>query len=161
MNIDYYRNLNQRGVYIVCENRGCLVFYAENMLDHLSKQLRTNKQIRSLKEAHVSVLQYVNEYENIREQYDRECEKLQKEGWIILNYKKAFNCKVIKEIIETTVGYKIRVAIKDTNYKIQEVIGIFNDDLEYKEFLSVFNKLDSPNAIRAWNSLTREFYELQ
>lgn len=158
MNITYFKELNHRGIYGIISYDGIMVFYSENMLTSLSKQLQVNKRLKGNDLSSVTILLAANDHENLKEQYEIQCAKLKHDGWNILNYKSVFNCKIVKEIIETDGGYRIRVVLKDSRYKVQEVIGIFDNHKEYQLFSNVIEKLDSLNAIRAWNKLTREHY---
>ncbi len=160
MNLVYFKELNQRGIYGIISYDGIMVFYSENMLTSLSKQLQVNKRLKSNDISSVTILLAANDHENLKEQYEVECAKLKRDGWNILNYNPVFNCKLVKEIIETDDGYRIRVVLKDARYKVQEVIGIFDDNREYQLFSNVIEKLDNLNAVRAWNRLTREYYEV-
>jgi hypothetical protein len=158
MNLTYFKELNQRGIYGIISYDGIAVFYSENMLTSLSKQLQTNKQLRANDLSSLTILLVANEHEDLREQYEIACSKLKLDGWNILNYKKAVTSKLVKEVIETSGGYKIRVVLKNTRYRVLDVIGIFDNEKEYQLFSSLINKLDSPNAIRAYNKLTKEYY---
>lgn len=157
MNITNFQELNKRGIYGIISYDGIMVFYSENMLDSLSKQLRINKHLKT-SSGDVTILLAANEFENLKEEYERVCSKLKQEGWKILNYVSVYTTKLVKEIIETDGGYKIRVVLKDSRYKVQEVIGIFENDKEYQLFSSIIDKLDSPNSIRAYNKATRDYY---
>lgn len=158
MNISNFQDLNKRGIYGIISYDGIMVFYSENMLDNLSKQLRTNKKLKT-SSGDVTILLAANEFENLKEEYEKVCSKLKQEGWNILNYVPVYTAKLVKEVIETEGGYKIRIVLKDSRYKVQDVIGIFDNDKEYQLFYNVINKLDSPNSIRAYNKATRDYYE--
>lgn len=159
MNLQPFLKLSKRGVFAIhLGEMRCLVYHSENMLDCLSRQLKNNRGLKN-HGFKIEVLLEGNQYDNLKEEYERICMDLRDRDYIIKNYRKAVNYTLVYGIIERDKDFLVEVVLRDPNYTRKILLGLFDNVQEAQEFAQLAGSLHNPNSIRAYNEFTKRHYE--